>query len=46
MHKIDFLFKIIILSVLTTLVFVNKIMANSPPIVLWHGMGKKNKQNT
>lgn len=40
MHQIDFVFKIVILRVLTILDFVNQIDSDSPPIVLWHGMGK------
>lgn len=43
MHLSGFYYTIFISFGLTTLIYVNQIKANSLPVVLWHGMGKKNK---
>lgn len=42
MNRVGVFLNICILTILTTLITGSKIETSSPPVVLWHGMGKKN----
>lgn len=42
MRPIGFFLNILTPVILTTLIIGSRIEASSPPVILWHGMGKNN----
>lgn len=43
MGQVGLIFNTIIFILSTNIIFDNRIKADFSPVVLWHGMGKKNK---